>query len=240
MTISDAMIAITRRVGHALAEARADLLLVRRAAHAEGAGRARARRRRCRCLPSCLRGDLDAVAGRARGFEIVWIFASVRPCGSSTLRIWSTRRVLLQAERQARAALEVDAEVDPLARDRQRADQQDAAGHREEPLRLAHVVEAPREALLAGAERGACERMSRVRAQRVEDRLRGHHGGEQRHDDAEAEREREALDARRGEDEEDERDQERDDVRVDDRRQALAVARDDRLAPRRGPRVSPP
>ena len=36
------------------------------------------------------------------------------------------------------------------------------------------------------------------------------------------------LHARGGEDEEDERDQERDDVRVDDRRQALAVARDDR------------
>ena len=61
-------------------------------------------------------------------------------------------------------------------------------------------------------------------AQRVQDRLGGEHRREQRDDDAEAEGEGEALDARGGDDEEDERDQERDDVRVDDRRQALAVA----------------
>ena len=85
--------------------------------------------------------------------------------------------------------------------------------------------------LLAGAERRLGADQARA-AQRVQDRLRREHRGEQRDDDAEAEGEGEALDARGGDDEEDERDEERDDVRVDDRRQALAVARDDRGADR--------
>ena len=57
-----------------------------------------------------------------------------------------------------------------------------------------------------------------------QDRLRREHGGEQRDDRAEAEHEREAVHARRGEDEQDERDEQRDDVGVDDRREALLVA----------------
>ena len=68
-------------------------------------------------------------------------------------------------------------------------------------------------------------------AQAEEDRLRREHRGEQRDDRADAEHEREALDPRRREDEEDERDQERDDVRVDDRREALLVARGDGRRP---------
>jgi hypothetical protein len=97
----------------------------------------------------------------------------------------------------------------------------------EEPLRLAHVVEAELEPLLAGAERALVADDRRV-AQRVQDRLRREHRREQRDDDAETQGEGEALHARGGDDEEDERDEERDDVRVRDRRQALAVAGDDR------------
>ena len=102
-------------------------------------------------------------------------------------------------------------------------------GHREEPARGAHVVEAELEPLLARAERRAAADQPRP-AHRVQDRLRGDDRREQRDEDAQAEREGEALDARGGEDEEDERHQEGDDVRVDDRGQALAVARHDRLA----------
>ena len=54
------------------------------------------------------------------------------------------------------------------------------------------------------------------------------HGGEQRDDRADAEREREPLHARGRQYEEDERRQQGDDVRVDDRRDALAVALGDR------------
>ena len=65
------------------------------------------------------------------------------------------------------------------------------------------------------------------RADRAEDRLRGEDRREQRDDRADAEREREALDARGREHEQDERDHDRHDVRVDDRREALLVARGD-------------
>ena len=67
--------------------------------------------------------------------------------------------------------------------------------------------------------------ISRELPHRAEDRLRRQHGGEQRDERADAEREGEALDAGGREHEQDERDHERDDVRVDDRREALLVAR---------------
>ena len=180
-----------------------------------------------RCLPSS-------------AFCSVWIFASARPSGASASRTWSTVAGLLQRRGDPRAAVEVDAEVDALAGHRQRADEQDAAGQGEEPLRLAHVVEPE---LVASARRRRAppwSASSARAAQRVQDRLRGEHRREQRDDDAEAEREGEALDARGGDDEEDERDQERDDVRVDDRRQALAVARGDRRGDRSARRAPPP
>ncbi len=61
-----------------------------------------------------------------------------------------------------------------------------------------------------------------------EERLREEDGGEERDDRADTEREREALDAGAREDEQDERGEQGDDVRVDDRRDALAVALADR------------
>ncbi len=58
----------------------------------------------------------------------------------------------------------------------------------------------------------------------AERRLRGEHRGEQRHERADAEHEREALDFRGREREQDERRHERHDVGVDDRREAVFVA----------------
>ena len=69
--------------------------------------------------------------------------------------------------------------------------------------------------------------MSLERPIEAERRLGQQHGREERDERADAQREREALDPRRGEDEEDERDHEGHDVRVDDRRQAALVARRD-------------
>ena len=135
--------------------------------------------------------------------------------------------VLLELDVDPRAGLEVDAEVDALGAERQRADEQDQARGAEEPLRVAHVVQPQAVALrLARAERRRLGEQPRL-AHRAEDRLRREDRGEERDDDAEAEREREALDPSRREDEEDERDHDRHDVRVDDRRQALLVARRD-------------
>ena len=118
--------------------------------------------------------------------------------------------------------------------------EQDHAGHREEPLRRADEVEPDRLALLARAERGRARDAACERPERAEDRLREQDRGEQRDDRADAEREREALDARGREHEQDERDHDRHDVRVDDRRRGPSCS------PRRCPpspicrRGSPP
>ena len=85
--------------------------------------------------------------------------------------------------------------------------------------------------LAARPERRGARDQSRV-AHRHQDRLGGQHGREQRHDRADAEREGEALDVGGREHEQDERGHDRDHVRVDDRRQALAVAGRDPLADR--------
>ena len=87
-------------------------------------------------LPSSLFGDLLDLRVGVAGAGI-------------TERTGVLVRRLLEARRDPRARLEVDAEVQALAADRQRADQQDHAGHREEPPRRAHEVEAPALALLA-------------------------------------------------------------------------------------------
>ena len=120
--------------------------------------------------------------------------------------------------------VEVDAEVQALAADGERADQQDHARQREEPLRRAHEVEAAALARRARAPSARGMRDQPRAAERAEDRLREQDGREERDERADAEHEREALDARGREDEQDERDHEGDDVRVDDRREALLVA----------------
>ena len=118
--------------------------------------------------------------------------------------------------------LEVDAEVELLGRERDRADRQDHPRDREEPLAGAGEVEVPLRALLVRRSEGLGERRNRVRPEHAEDRLGEEDRGEQRDDRPDAEREGEALDPRRGEHEEDERRDQRDHVRVDDRRDALA------------------
>ena len=140
-------------------------------------------------------------------------------------------RALDETGRDPRAGREVDPEVETPAADRERADEQDHAGHREEVPRGAHEVEPDRPPLATGAERRRAVNRPRV-AHRHQDRLRRQHGGEQRDDRADTEREREALDVRGREHEQDERGHDRDDVRVDDRGQALLVAGDDALPDR--------
>ena len=169
--------------------------------------------------------------GPSVSLSSVWIFASARPSGAIVSRTWST-----VAARSSGAVMRAPPsksmpKLMPLADIAKAQTSRMHAGRGEEPLRLAHVVDLELVLLLAGAERPRRAEQARV-AQRVQDRLRREHRGQQRQDDAETEGEGEALDARGREDEEDERDQERDDVRVDDRRQALAVTRDDRGADR--------
>ena len=203
------------------------------------------RRAPCSTLPTSCRRRASSVeiwttCLPSSGLLTVWIFASPKPGRRERVAHLLDGRGLLERRGDARARLEVDAEVDALAGDRQRADQQDQAGHREEPLRRAHEVErAACACAWPGAERGCGSQDPRA-AQRADDRLRREHRGEQRHDRADAQREREALDARRGEDEQDERDEERDDVGVDDRREALLVARGDGRRTRICRRAPPP
>ena len=139
-------------------------------------------------------------------------------------------RLLLERRLEARAGLEVDPEVDALARDAERTGDEDHAGDREEHLRRADEVEAPAflvGVLVAYPDREARAQQARAR-QRAEDRRSREHRGEERDDRADAEREREALDAGGRQREEDERDADRHDVRVDDRTQRLRVATGDR------------
>ena len=127
----------------------------------------------------------------------------------------------------ARAGLEVDAEVHAEAGDGDRPGGDDRARHGKEPFRLAHEVEVPPDALLAGGQSVVRAQDARAR-QRSQERRGEQHRGEQRHERPHEEREREALHRARGEHEEDEGDADRDDVRVDDRFESLAVALGDR------------
>src|SRR5207237_3742658 len=113
----------------------------------------------------------------------------------------------------ARPRAEVDAEVEPLAPDRDGAHEQDRARQREEPPGGAHEVEAPARPPLARAQRRGPRDDPRA-AHRPQRRLSGEDGGEQRDQRAYAEREGEALDFGGGEREQDERRHERDDVGV--------------------------
>ena len=156
-----------------------------------------------------------------------WISASPKPLGRDRVahRVLVGRAVELGLH--ARARLEVDAEVQALAADGERADEQDHARHREEPLRRAHVVEAPALALLADAQRRRAVDEPRA-PHRAQHGLGQQHRGEEGDQRADAQREGEALDPGGGQQEEDERDHEGHDVGVDDRRQAALVARGDR------------
>ena len=98
--------------------------------------------------------DLEDVLARAGVLDALDLRVGV--AGSVELRAHACSTVagLLQCRGDARARLEVDAEVDALAGDRQRADQQDHAGHREEPLRRPHEVEPEVKRCLLLTERG--------------------------------------------------------------------------------------
>ena len=169
--------------------------------------------------------DLDDVAGPARGSRPSGSSPSAEPERRERVAHLVDRGRPLERRGDPRAAVEVDAEVEALAGDRQRADQQDHAGHREEPLRRcpcsrsgtgSDVARAPS---APGGAAGACRaastgspasRSTAVNSETMTPRPSVN---------------AKPLHARRREDEQDERDQERDDVRVDDRRQALPVAR---------------
>src|SRR4051794_1446458 len=157
-----------------------------------------------------------------------WISASPKPAPGAPDRPAAPFRGRTGRGFMGGAGLEVDPKLKPFPPDRERPDEQDHAGEREEPLRRAHEVEAlpPVVRARAGAEGGRVGDKPAA-AHRAEHRLRQEHRRAERHERADAEREREALDPGRREDEEDERHHERDDVRVDDRRQALLVARRD-------------
>ena len=136
--------------------------------------------------------------------------------------------VCCSARGDARARLEVDAEVQALGADRQRADQQDHAGEGEEPLRLAHEVERVEERCRRWACPSATPSADRCASRPCCPACPARPGwpdrGEQRDERADAQHEREPSHAGRRDHEQDERDHERHDVGVDDRRDALAVA----------------
>src|SRR3954463_7692337 len=132
-----------------------------------------------------------------------WISASPKPAVDSTSRTPDssagrpTAGFIRRPDQRGlhpRARLEVDAEVQALAADRERADQQDHARCGEEPLRRAHEVEAlpPVVRALARAE-GRRVRDEAAAAHQTEDRLREQHRRQERHERADAEHEREAL-----------------------------------------------
>ena len=230
-----------RRVGDGLAERRADRLDVGLVGEAEllvervldlvdlrAAGAARRRSaRRCR---------------RAPGSRRVWISASPKPAGAIASRTSLDRRRAARAAAVIRVPrLEVDAEVQPLAA---RSPARRSAGsrrtsqknHFDAPMkskreRLARLARAERRRRLqqracrAASSRIACVASTAVNSETMR---------------ADAEREGEALHARRREDEEDEGDEQRDDVGVDDRRDALLVALGDGGARPICRRVSPP
>ena len=135
-------------------------------------------------------------------------------------------RGALERRGDPRARLEVDAEVDALAGDRQRAR---PAGSR--PTAEKNHFDAPmkskRDRALRLSPAPSAERLRRIRDPRML-RMIACVASTAVNSDSMVpmtSTKREALDPRRGEDEEDERDEQRDDVGVDDRREALLVAR---------------
>ena len=189
-------------------------------------------------------GEHRTHLGVCSGGILAWIWNTFAPnSGSRSPGSWPSRRrrsrprparrgsrrlVGLLGERglDPGARLEVDAEVELLGREGDRADRQDHAGDREEALRgpvKSNVHCGPRR-----RRRGSSAAQDPRAAEHPEHRLGEEDGGEQRDDRADPEREREALDPGAGEDEEDERRDQGDHVRVDDRRDPLPVALGDR------------
>ncbi len=154
-----------------------------------------------------------------------WISASAKPTPSSTARTPASSAGLTQLGLDPRARLEVDAEVQALAADRQRADEQDHAGGREEPLRRAHEVEVCHQWCVRLPAPSAVGCMI-IRERPIVPSTAWVSSTAVRNDTSVPmpSDEREALHPRRGEHEQDERDHEGHDVRVDDRRQALACS----------------
>ena len=133
-------------------------------------------------------------------------------------------RRLLDRRLDPRARLEVDAEVDaPCRRSRSapisRITPDIEKNHFDLPMKSnVHGRPSPCAPSAKREFRSACP------AERAHQRGREEHGGEHRRERADAEREREALDAGGREHEEDERDADDHHVRVDDRAQRLRVA----------------
>ena len=137
----------------------------------------------------------------------------------------------LEAHLGSRAALEVEAQVEPVDPDVDRAEGQRDERDRHPQLPVPDPVELPLDLALPEAQVAVVAQEPRL-GEHVEGRARGDHGGEQRQEHADEEREGEALDAGGGEQEEDRRGRQRDDVGVDDRGDALLVAGEDRGARR--------
>ena len=131
-------------------------------------------------------------------------------------------------ERDLRPALEVDAEIEALDRDRAERDQEHDARDREPAVPKAdEVAPDPGGRLALGPHQSRVVEPLEA-AEQAEDRARRRDRGQQRHQRSDQEHEREALDSCRRDEEEHHRGDRSDDVGVDDRREALAVAGRDR------------
>ncbi len=166
-----------------------------------------------------------------------WSAVVPRPRMTASARLESTsdehaahvvrRGRLLQRDVDARAALEVDALVEPVDDQRAEADQDRHAGDREPEHLAAGEVHASSARAWASAPMKATL-LNHLKLPRMPSiaRVAGH-GGEHRDQDAEGEQEGEALDRRRRGHEQHRRRDQRHRVRVDDRAEALRVARGD-------------
>ena len=139
---------------------------------------------------------------------------------------------LRRRQRDLRAALEVDAEVQAVEPDRADREHQDDARHREPAVPQAdEVAPDPRRRLALGAHQARVVEPAEA-AEQPEDGARRRDRGQQRHQGSDQQHQREALHACGRDEEEDDGGDRGDDVRVDDRREALAVTRRDRGAHR--------
>ena len=171
-------------------------------------------------VPSPLFGDSAALDDRVR-------CPIAAACGDARRRSASPRRL----ERDLRAALEVDPEVQALDAERDGADHDDRSGDREPEVAAAHEVDLePLRGLLALRAHEARVVEPAEAGEQAEHRARGGDGRDQRDHGADQEHQREALHLRGRDGEEDERRDRRDDVRVEDRAEALRVAGRDRGA----------
>ena len=144
------------------------------------------------------------------------------------------RRVRLAGlERDLRAALEVDAEVEPVDTERDHAGEDDGARDAEPPVAAPDEVELePLRGLLALRAHEARVVEPLEAAEKTEQRARRRDGGEQRDRRPDQEHEGEALHVRDGDQEDHHRRDHRHDVRVENRVEALAVTGRDRRAHR--------